>query len=62
MMAETWPCPSCGGLLALVVKPLARPVSVAGAQMKLAVDDWPFLVCSCGFEEAGKCGTPGGDG
>lgn len=57
------PCPECGGQLRLEMKLKAKLVSLAGAQMKLGAQEWPYLVCigyhrgtsgGCGFEEEGK--------
>jgi hypothetical protein len=58
-LPELPPCPDCGGALRLEFKYKAKLVSLAGAQMKVgATANWPFLVCACGFEEAGKICPP----
>lgn len=57
--AEETPCPRCGELsLKIEWKLHAKPLgsfSVAGQQMKLVCQEWPYLVCkSCGVEAPAK--------
>jgi hypothetical protein len=51
---ELPPCPTCGGELRLEMRYEVKIVSLSGTQMKLGAQKWPYLVCDCGFTEAGK--------
>jgi hypothetical protein len=48
------PCPNCGGTLRLELRLQATNGLIGGSQPKVAVRQWPYLVCDCGFAEAGK--------
>lgn len=54
MSLQLPPCPQCGGVLRLEMKFKVKVVALAGAQMKLGAQEWPYLVCDCGFTEEGK--------
>lgn len=52
-------CPACGAdALRIEYRLRAKPLgtySLAGAQPKVAAENWPWLVCdSCGIEAEGK--------
>lgn len=55
----TTPCPACGSeTLHIEHRLRSKPIgsfSVAGAQPKVVVEYWPWLVCgSCGIEAEAK--------